>query len=162
MKKCFLLFILLNLFATNAQAMATNGLALVSVGLMSTSLFCAIEAAGSQTESWDTRDPYQRRALIVSRNNWLKGALLTGLPGAALLAKVAAGNPRGKLLMGSAFGSSILFAISGAYLRQAKRCEEEFNITGEQHLLDMGERLKQFAGAAALAGMIFCVPIAVS
>lgn len=160
MKKCFLLFILLHFFNPNALAMENTGvLALASVGLLSTSCFCGIEAGHKQAENWNTRDPYQKRALIQSRNGSLAGALLNGLPGGVLLKRVAAQNTQSELIILSAIAASGLFAISGAFLIDAKNYDEEYNITGEQFLADMRDRSKHWAVFSALCGLVICVPL---
>lgn len=160
MKNFFLLGVLFNLVTINAYAMnKTDAMALAGVGLLSTSAYWAIQAFDKTSESWDTRDPYQKRALIQSRDFLLTGSALSGMSAVVLLGNGVAGNPHAKTKFMFAVCSSGMLAISASCLKLAKKYAERFNITGEEDVADLSKKLEQYAASAGLCGMIMCIPV---
>lgn len=155
MKRLFLLlFIGLGLhYDNNCQE---RGMALVGVGLISGSVFCGIEAGVNQWQIWETHDPYQKRAIIVCRNNWLKGGMLSGTLGMALLSKAAKEDPT-KFYCG--LGASAMFGMAASIFNESRKYHEEFVKTENLSLAEIRDKMRLFSGLSALVGAIFCVPI---
>lgn len=160
MKKYFVLFTLLYLLNPPAQAMEkTNAMALTSIALLSTSLFCALEGTNKHMKSWDTLDPHQKQGLFICGNAWLKGALLTGIPGFALLGTVAAGKAESSKVIACGFASSVMLALTASFLKAAQECDEEFKRTNKVVLAKTRDKYKYMAIGCLAAGVILCNPV---
>lgn len=160
MKKVILLLTLFYFFNSWVRALEkADAMALTSVGLLSSSLFCTLEAAQSHMESWDTQDPYQKRALVICGNTWLKGAVFTGIPGFALLSKAAAEKTECSKVMACGFAASAMFALSGTFFKHAQKCHEEFNRTENITFANQRDKSKYMLVMCAMAGTIFCIPV---
>ena len=163
MKKIFLLLIsglCLSSCATHANpADLSTALALSGVGLISASFFCAAQAGQQQLLCGQTQDRYQRRALMVSGNEWLKGAAIAGLAGIGMIQPKINYSSFPAVMGVSIAASSVLFAGAALLHQEEKNCQEEFERTLEMDVLAKQNHLRVASIAAFCMGVLLCLPL---
>lgn len=158
MKNAFLLSVIfLGLFNFNTNPIPiseTKLLALSSVGLLSTSMFCTFEALAKQLEIWDKGDPHQRLQL---KYDWFVGtAVLTGIPGWSLLRIVKKKNP---LVLPCVIGASGMFALAGSMFKYSLVHHEEFVKNRDPLLAELRDKLRVMSAVCTIAGLLFTAEI---
>lgn len=155
MKKLLLSMIIFLGYSCNANCQQ-KAVALAGVGLLSGSIYCLNEAAMNQWQVWDTKDPYQKRTIITCRNNWLKGTVVSFLPGIVLLREATKKN---STIFASGIGASVMFAFASSAYKESRWYHEELVRTANLSFAEQRDKWRFVSVMAASVGIVFCVPI---
>lgn len=159
MKK-ILLFLTIFFYMNTSPMGEKKVLALSSIGFLTPGMFCALQAGDDQLQLLNTRDGYVKKALIHSRNCWLKGVPLA-VPGIALLRLAEAYNTKETPVWPFAFMASGMFALAGSAYKESLRCQKEFEQTQDNALVEQRDKWRAMSALTMVAGFGFCAPIIV-
>lgn len=135
-------------------------LAIASIGFLSRSIYCGVQAAYDQMQlGLDTHDSLQRAALVRSRNFWLKEGLPIAVPGIVLLRLAEAQNTKNVPIWPFAVQASALFAMAGTAFKESLRCHNEFKRSGNLSLAAERNKWRCMSALTTLAGLVFCIPV---
>lgn len=135
-------------------------LALASIGFLTPGIFCVLQAGADQLQLLDTRDGYVKKALIHSRNCWLKG-IPVAVPGLLLLRLAEAHNTKEIPVWPFAFMASGMFALAGSAYKESLRCQKEFEQTRDNAVAEQRDKWRAMSALTMVAGFGFCAPIIV-
>lgn len=137
----------------------STAMALSGVGLLSTSIYCAARAAQQEMLSRETGDRYQRRALVLCRNNWLKGAAASGLSGFLMIQPKISNSSFPGVMGVSIMASSVMLAGAALLQQEEKNCHEEFVRTMDLDVLAKRNHLRVASIVALCTGVLLCLPL---